>query len=289
MNADLHAEFKNNGFFEVKNDYVTKDFYQSIYADFDKIIAEAASNPAFKEDLLSIEKAFRETHYNKVFDGAPAGYRDCSSLDRKVDNKKYFQFNSEYYDFVKEKHSDILNKYSILKSFFDKLEYVSFVSKIMLADASESLRKTHPYITDAMYGDRKDLTVIIKVLSYDHNKKDLSTSPHYDKSALSLILNNDDKINNKLIISKFQDNFDFAKLLAPNRKFDDSGIYTSAILIPGALLQHVGISIQPTPHAVLESDNGDRHSIIAFALIPNIDVSRVETMIVNKNELNKKA
>lgn len=282
-------QLKQNGFVEIKNTHATKYDYNGIYRDFEQVILEAQMDEEFADALIALEEAFQNTNYKKIFCGAPAGYRNCTAEPRKHDNKKYFQFSAEYHDFVRKNHEHVLDAYPILKTFFDKLKHIDSSSKLLFKDIIESLRETHPAVVTAMYGDRRDLTVIIKVLSYDTCLTELSTSPHYDKSGLTIILDNDDKVNDRLVLSSYQEKFDFEKLRAPERKFDDNNNYTSALFILGSLLQQQGIDLKPTPHAVLPSQSEHkRHSIIAFALLPNIDTTGVQTMIIDKASLARK-
>lgn len=281
-------QLKEEGFVEVKNPHVIKKEYNAIYETFELVIAEAHKNSKFAETLKRLEKEFQNTDYKEVFCGAPAGcYRDCTPQERKFDNKKYFQFSSEFHTFVRHHHGEILEEYPLFRTLLTQLENVDSGSKKIFGRLLTSFENTHPTVLHAMYGNRgKDLTVITKVLSYDPSAKELGTAPHYDKSGLTLILDNDDAVNDRLVLSAYQQEFDFSKLKAPTRQFENSAAYSSALFIVGSLLQHQSISIQPTPHAVLPfQSQHNRHSLISFALLPHIDMTGAPTMIVEKKQL----
>jgi hypothetical protein len=185
-------ELQKEGYIEIKNPYVTKSFFRDIYSDFEGMIHQANQDPVFRKALVTLEESFRASSYQKIFCGAPAGYRDRGKKAEK-DKKQYFQFSREYYALVKEKHSDILERYPLLKDFFDKLAFVDYASKMMFKRIMHRFSKRHQTLSSVMYGQRSDLTVLIKVLAYDGASQESGTSPHYDKSGLSLILDNDDQ------------------------------------------------------------------------------------------------
>ena len=124
------------------------------------------------------------------------------------------------------------------------------------------------------------LSIILKIVRYEYEDSELPADVHVDKSALTLILDNDDVENNKLVVSRYKDKLMFKDLRQPQREFDDNPeLYTSSILLPGNILQHVGINLNPTPHAVLPFNGSFRHSLIAFLLIPNVDTELIGTKV----------
>ncbi|MBY0264148.1 MAG: NUDIX hydrolase [Holosporales bacterium] len=251
---------------------------------------KSKTDAAFSQTLVDLEESFLNTEYKKIFCGAPAGcYRDCTAEDRKHDNKKYFQFSQEYADFVRTTHKGVLEAYPLLADFFTKVEAVDAGAKRLFKELLTPLQTTHPDLVQAMYKGRgEQLTVITKVLSYDPSTEELGTSPHYDKSGVTIILDNDDQVNDRLVVGPHHQPFDFSKLKAPQRQFDGNGTYSSALFIAGSLLRHQGIAIDPTPHAVLPvKSQHNRHSLIAFALLPYIDMNGPPTTITDKTELMK--
>jgi hypothetical protein len=88
-----------------------------------------------------------------------------------------------------------------------------------------------------------------------------------------------------LVLCPHEEPLHVCKLKAAKRAYAGVEAYSSALLIPGSLLQIRGVNIRPTPHAVLSFHKKKRHSIIAFALVPCMDVSKIKSMIVDKNTL----
>ena len=70
------SQLQEEGYIEIKNPYVTKSFYRDIYSDFDEVIHQANQDPVFRKALVTLEDSFRASSYQKIFCGAPAGYRD---------------------------------------------------------------------------------------------------------------------------------------------------------------------------------------------------------------------
>lgn len=282
--SNIKNEFESNGFFEVPNNIVNKDKYRLLYKTFDNFIAAVNNSALLETILIDIEKKFLDSEYSAEFAGAPSGYRNCIKKEGKKDTKIYFQYSREYHNFVKNNYKEILQQYPIVRELLDQFEIIDDGSKKLFAESIKSLERTDPYVKNAMYGDREGLTVIMKVIRYDESK-DLCTSPHYDKSGLTLILDNDDKENINLITAPYMTSFDFRKLSPPNRKFDKKPLITSAILIPGACMLKLGLNIYPTPHAVRPTTVKHRHSVIAFGLVPGMNTNGIQTTIVDKTAI----
>ena len=87
------------------------------------------------------------------------------------------------------------------------------------------------------------------------------------------------------MLCPYEEPLQVCKLKAAKRGYVGAEAYSSALLIPGSLLQIRGVNIKPTPHAVLSFHKKKRHSIIAFALVPCMDVSKIKSMIIDKNTL----
>ncbi len=279
---DIYQSILENGYCEIENPYVSKKYYKKFYNCFNNLIELIAKDNAFAKTVAEIEQDFLAL-YSNVFCGAPMGYRDCTQKLTKKDQKIYFQYSSEYYSLIQERYPSILNKFDFFKIFLNHLDYVDKKAKIILNEAINSLDTSVPNLKKSLFSERKELTVIIKILRYVGNEK-LCTSPHYDKSGLTLVLDNNDVVNDRLILGSYMDPFDASNLVAPKRQFDKQESTTSSLLFPGACLKKINLPLNPTPHAALPARTPFRYSIIAFCLVPNINTTDVQTTIVDKNE-----
>ncbi len=278
--SGIFEKLKMDGFVELKNSHATRQTYDAIYDIFERVVEQAKTDSAFAQMLRDFEESFENTtEYNQIFCGTPAGcYRNYTKKACKNDKKKYFQFSAEYFDFVRTFHKGALETYPLLENFFNKLGTVDVGAKTLFKEFLAPLQVNHPDVVETMYGGRWDqLTVIIRVLSYDPSREDFGTVPHYDKSGFTIILDHDDKVNERLVVGPHHQPFDLSKLKVPQRQFEGGDTYSSALFIAGTLLRYQGIAIDPTPHAVLPiKSKHNRHSLIAFALLPYIDINRAQ-------------
>jgi hypothetical protein len=114
-----------------------------------------------------------------------------------------------------------------------------------------SMEKIRPNIRTIVYGKRPSLTVITKVPCCNASPKDLGTSPHYDKSAPSLILDHDDLEKENLVLSAQHHPFHFTRLPSAKRVHLGTANGSLALCTPGSFLKASGTTIAPTAYAVL--------------------------------------
>lgn len=277
----LYNDIISTGYSEIKNQFISKEIYQKVYKGFDTFIKQVSAQASLKQVIDDAEKDFSSA-YRDEFCGAPTGYRDCTQKSGKKDQKIYFQFTAEFYSIVQSKYSHILSEFPFIKMFFDHLKYIDEQSKIILNDVIIELEKNIPNLEKTLFGKRKNLTVIIKVLKYERNGA-LCTSPHYDKSALTLGLHNSDE-QDRFIIGPSMEEFDVTRLSVPKRQFEKGANATSTLLFPGACLKKIGLNLNPAPHAVLPATTNCRYACIAFCLVPHLDTSDIQTTILDKNK-----
>jgi len=282
-NQTLINDFCEQGYTELKNQYFSKEFYRKTYNAFDNVIELFSEDPSSNNIISNVEKDFGN-HFQAIFSGAPTGYRDCRKIATKKDQKIYFQFCKEFYSLMLEKYSEVLIKFDILRVFFESLSTIDEKAKILFNQAIDNLEHDVSGLRDVLFRNRENLTVITRILRYESNHQ-FCTSPHYDKSGLTLVLDNSDLQNDKFRIGPHMKNFDMSLLLPPNRQFDGYKNSTSTLLFPGACLKKIGLNINPTPHVVLPSETR-RYAIVVFCLVPHIDTKDIQTTIINKTELS---
>ena len=271
--------WKTSGYVELKNTYLMDPFYTKLYETFDNFIEELERHPDLRTHLTEVEKKFRESSEGKFICSVPLGAKDRTGCQEK-DHKYYFQFTQAYASMLKKIHPKLFAQYPVLTAFFDKLNVVYKSSEYMFDQVLQHLRTQNTDLDSVMRKEGK-LAIVLKVLVYyseDHG----GTSPHYDKSGLTLILDNDDRGPESLMLCPYQKRFNAAKLAPVTRVYQKNASQSSALLIPGALLEHTGVQIPPTPHAVKSFQKNVRHALIAFALTPDTDVSTVSSQIIHK-------
>lgn len=280
---DVYHDILTTGYHHVKMPDFSKTDYQKIYNCFNYLISLISKERSVEQAIIDSEEDFKKL-YRGIFCGAPSGYRDCNKISGKRDQKEYFQYSNEYHKLFKKKYNSILEKFSFFNLFLEYLEQIDKKSKEVLNTAINDLESNVPGLKKVLFENRRELTVIIKVLRY-HGNNTLCTSPHYDKSGLTVVLDNNDVENDRFIIGPHMEQFDSSKLIPTTQPRNNlNSDSTFGFLFPGACLRKAGLPFDPIPHAVLPAKTPFRYSIIAFCLVPNLDTSDIETVIINKDK-----
>lgn len=272
-------ELKSKGFIELENQQALKKDYDDLYNSFDKMIQDIKDNTELFEFLNNTEKEFlTDTVQKERYCSAPPSYRDPEIHTQKRHNKIYFQYVKEYFDLLKGKHTEMLNKYPNVNIFLSNMDKIDSMAKALFAPIIEELSASYPTIKDRLYGKHKELSIISKIVRYKKGKDtQWGTTAHFDKSALTLIWDSNDNNHESLVICPDNQHPSMNNLIRPERKYADSQTTSSTMLIVGSALKKDGIDLKPTLHGVHPLKQDYRHAVISFALIPDIDMSDLKT------------
>lgn len=270
-------QFARSGFVELGNIKTKQIDYNRLYENFDRFIDAMNSDPLFSQKMFDMESAFlAETGRKSRYCSAPPSYRDPRKNTTKRFSKIYFQFIKEFYDICSIYNALPQNPQAL--EFLKQMRTIDHISKQMFLQVLEGLEKDYPGITKRVHGKHSELTVITKIVRYEETESGLwGTTPHVDKSALSLILNSDDANDESLWLCEDVDKPMMYKLHKPLRYFSQSADHTSVILIPGAACLKMDIPLKPTVHGVAPITKPFRHALISFLLIPDVDMSDIVT------------
>lgn len=266
---------KNKGFQELPNQLVLKQDYRELYKSFDDFIELMETNQEFAQKVHDLESRFLGEKAQKArYCSAPPSYRDPRHHSTKRFDKIYFQFIREHYDLVKDEFRGI----AAAHKFIESMRYLDESSKIMFKKMLPKIEERYPGFTEKVMGKHNDLTVISKIVRY--HKGDTvqwGTTPHVDKSALSLILDSDDHDNDSLWLCENTTNPTIDGIKKPIRSYAHRDDCSSALVIPGAALVKAGIDLHPTVHGVAPITKPFRHAVISFLLVPDMDMSDIVT------------
>lgn len=274
---DFIQSWNISGYYEDNNKEITKGNYNDSYRYFDEFIAAFYQNRDFHQFILKIDNAFSTSTNIRPFANAPMGLRYF--LNHSKDKKTFFHYSKEYHEFILTNYKQELDRYPIFSQLLDNLQQIDDYSRQKFIKYIKILQKKHKNIVDVIYKDRNDLTIITKVVHYSSSPK-MASSPHFDFSALTLMLDNDDQNDDNLIISPYSANFEHQSFSQIKRRYQRTNSGTSEIFIPGLALRLSGIDIPPTPHAV-KSLNSSRHSMISFAMVPYLQIDYDQIKVGN--------
>lgn len=266
---------KNRGFKELPNRLMLKQDYRELYKSFDDFIELIENNPEFAQKVHDLESRFLGNKTQKArYCSAPPSYRDPRHHSTKRFDKIYFQFIREHYDLVKEEFRGIAGAHKFIES----MRYLDESSKIMFKKMLPKVEAHYPGFTEKVMGKHSELTVISKIVRYRRgDTPHWGTTPHVDKSALSLILDSDDHDDDSLWLCEDTSNPTMEGIKKPARIHSHKDDRSSALVIPGAACVKAGIDLKPTVHGVAPITTPFRHAVISFLLIPDMDMSDIVT------------
>jgi len=212
----------------------------------------------------------------KRYCSAPPSYRDSRKNLQKRFDKVYFQFMKEHYDMAFGDKKGVFEGKPKAVDFLHGMKKIDDTAKDMFIDIIEKIDVENPGFKKLIYGQHGELTVVSKIVRYNKTES-WGTTPHRDKSALTLIWDSDDLNDESLSLCKDLHNPSLERLEIPQRQFSGKDNCTSTILIPGLSLQQVGIALPGTVHGVLPFTQQFRHAVISFLLIPDIDMSQIQS------------
>jgi len=233
------------------------------------------------------ERDFAASDEAKPWTNVRFGLRDKRpETKRNKDKKFYLQFCREYGDWVIKNRATQLASIPELEHLFHQLLDIEKVCENIFLEKLTEMSVLHPGIRKLFYwynGEQR-VPISIRVISYE-NEGHFSVSPHFDKSAATILLPSDDKPDEECLIVAPADGTPFNHenlkgIIRPKPHNPDSE--SCSLFITGAMLQEIGVSIPPTPHAVLPHDRLLRHVLVAFCNVPYMDTKHFTTSIVYK-------
>jgi|GEM_PF-1644140 8-oxo-dGTP pyrophosphatase MutT (NUDIX family) len=281
---DVFRSLQTRGYCEIGNHHFLKDDYNELYRTFDQFIDLMSNDRDFAIKIHTIEKDFLSIDTQKKrYCSAPPSYRDPREHETKRFNKIYFQFIKEHYNLLCDTETYTYDP--SVESFLKNMEKLDAMARELFSEIIDRLEESRPGIKALAYGKYQELTVISKIVRYEKSEG-WGTTPHRDKSCISLIWDSNDDDDDSLLLCEDTQNPSFKKLKKPIRFFSQAEDVTSTILIPGAACSKAGIDLNPTIHGVAPIKKEYRHAVISFLLIPDIDMSEITSDFIEPSEEN---
>jgi hypothetical protein len=245
-------------------------WFSRLYDSYDAIADALDRDPGLLRDWDNLLSEWQEQDNNKRFYcNVPFKFKDRAEREGKRD-KSYLQFCADFWRFQPFKKFVYDHIPSGICA-FESLDSISGLAAETFGRVVGELNVLRPGIIVALEGGIGRPAVIVKALRYNPNSERLATGPHFDKSALSIIVASDDReplvrIGVSGVASAYSA---YTCPLALDKR-----ARTDVILINGLCLSAVGIEdMEPTPHSVLSVKEHVRHSVVSFLLVPYLDTS----------------
>jgi hypothetical protein len=184
--------------------------------------------------------------------------------------KDYLQFCLSY------AHSDAFREAKIanipeVRELFEKLSDLHFRCVELFAGTVEGICAGSLQLRDRIQPPGNLSLIVIKMLRYSPQAARFATEPHFDKSALSLLLDSDDN-EVRYRVAKYELPVRLSQFVAPCEYRSNVGVPGPATIISGLCLREIGLRrFQPSPHFVLPVTGRRRHSVVAFLLVPGLE------------------
>jgi hypothetical protein len=276
---EILRDFTEKGYHEMELSHLREEDFLRAYSCLDELESYLADHPDFSNLLHQVDLAFAAQDKEKIYGSPPFGFVDQRKSTKS--NKCYFHYTQEYETHLRKKQGHLLEMCPPLEALLEALKPLEEASRVGFENSIQSIDLSVP-IRQALYTQDGRIPVLLKVVKYQ-SFTGLSSHPHVDFSALSLLLHNsEDTGAESLRIAPYSPTLSFDHLVAPVRRFSKSRGEQSVLLIPGLALLELGYPIAPTPHTVLPCKS-DRYATISFAMAPQIDLdySKIRVSIPN--------
>lgn len=276
--------------FTIKHAFDTRGYYlrpravpsaadfARLYAVFDRVFGDQGDVSVLEDIQSRAEMWCSEDGNRSAFSQAPVGFRD-RRLRPDKSHKAYFQYCREFGYFMRGFRGGSYELSTDFRLLVDALDE-------LVNHAEREFEHVTTALCDAFpeHMPRRDelraSSVLVKLLAY-YPEANWATSPHYDKSALTMVLNASDIAEDRFRIGPFRHSSDADRLTAPDRAVNDDSEAGTAVVFPGMLWPLMGCDfLMPSPHAVMPLERATvRYSAIAFQLPSGLATDDLRTTI----------
>jgi len=276
------TKFAKSGYALVENSVPSDHYFRMLYGLYDEVVYNPNQLGQKKtiDEFASLAREWNSKPCNsRAYSGAPVGLKDRRERKDK-ENKTYLQYSSEFGHYLRGHCDGVLERSDALASLCDNLDQLVEDSSAVFRAAIDGMAEAQISSLRDMYPIGRPLPVLIKVLAY-HADANWATSPHFDKSVFTLVLNADDLETDAFRIKPYGSEVSLDLAGPPSRMSLSSSSRGTGILFPGMLTGKVGLAqTKPSPHGVLPFKScARRHSAIAFLMAPNVDTSGLTTSV----------
>jgi hypothetical protein len=274
----FEKEFAKKGYAKLSNVLPDYSIFERMLKEIQVMLDFLAVDGNLIAKLDATEKEFhKDIHKRDFFNGVEQRFVNGEFI--KCEKKKkaeYAQFSLDYINFLEKNHPDLYVAYPQLKELMTDLKMVHFITEKIFQEMIKSLDKKYPGVENRIFCDPKAPTpIMLRIVQYSGNiesENKYIIDPHYDDSALSIIVCIQDTTNQHLVLASNQCKCQSElKSLRIKKNYNSRKGTTSAIVIPGAYLNAIGIDIDPTLHAVESMPvNTVRYALVAYLMVPFI-------------------
>lgn len=285
----IATALRDRGYFVFKSVLASRRDFVNCYLLFDELCNAVSHDRSIADRLYAAVQEWQaEGDIARYFCGVPAGFKTRNDRDGSSGHrfKDYLQYTLAFAQSNAFRRSG-LQSFPCVAQLYESLAELHFTCSGLFTQAIKSICNlaNQSLYSRLVYDDRL-APVVIKVLRYRRNPLRWATDPHFDKSALSLIIHSDDEEFSVRLGAQGSGAIRLSELRSPISYPKSPVDPNDAVLITGLCLREMGLGeFPPSPHLVLPvTDRPFRHSIVAFYLVPYLrgtDILRTTVNFIN--------
>ena len=250
------------------------------FDDFTSSLGDAALIADFNSEAKRWQKA---SGLQQFFGGYFSPYYRDTTNQAGKDQKRILQICEPFYRFVYENGSPLLENEKY-RRVLDGMMAALYSTMAGFEPYINALKEIDPKAYRALVPQTGLPPVALRLLSYSADAA-LATNPHVDKSAITIIADTDDSLENSKLVYCGSSNSDRMLMLSDFKSFDaEAG---ECVVFLGAALEEAGHpEFKALPHAVQPViSSTPRHSAVFFWLLPGQDMETFNTTVPFEDNL----
>ena len=261
-----------------------KSAWVELYQQFTAFAEFVSAHPELSDTFDVTAKEWQaESGFRSHFSGYFSPYYRNRAGESSRDNKIIFQFCEPYYRYLSEREPELF-ALPPFRNLVDGLMAALFSAFATYLPLVNALRDIDPALAHRLLPIARVAPVSIRLLRYYSDKK-FFTNPHVDKSAITVILDTDEPIDQPCLVFAPRSDGSAPRLSqfapVPHREHE-------SLVFFGAAPQQAGhTAFSPAAHAVKPLTTSQvRHVAIFFWLLPGIDLAMFDTTTPFLDDLN---
>lgn len=282
----IATNLQAHGFHTFRNALPPRRWFAGFYAQFDALATRLECHPDLAESWNALAAQWLARGDNAAYwCSVPPAFKDRTKRLGKRD-KIYLQYSVPFAFWLAHREPDLLDRLGAT-GLFEALQRLHVLCSSLFNQAIVAIADGDRVIAAQLRPSMRPAPIVLKAIRYNPNAARFGADAHYDKSALSLLVNADDYDSRVRIGPYRAQGSRLSDLVAPVESARSDTASGDAVVIVGACLREIGLaSFGPTPHAVLPVvQPRRRHSVVAFHLVPHLDASHVETAAPVTNDV----
>ncbi len=279
----LQERFGRKGTFILKEDFPPQYYFEELYRDVDAILDQIKCDPYLSRKLKEASNKWISQIRNKGFWGDLALEFHFEEIETSK-HRDELVVTIDFISFFEKNYQSVYANFPLLKIVHRQILWINEIIERKFKSLLYDLERSYSGVTERICGFSRNLPIAYRLIRY-HSSESYASALHFDKSAMSILLNNTDRgQESKQVLAVYKEKLNLKDLKAVRLKNANNDDRTSALVIPGLGLEAIGVDIMPTPHAVLPfvKQGCYRHAFVAYLMVPYTIINSMTSKILVK-------